>query len=93
MPLARSIIITDPVHQVMSFGTDERLRKLLKSVIDIDGDLARDAPLFSRGERHARSQLVADLLDDACSGGERAFREVPVWYDRYRRLLPFVNAV
>jgi HD superfamily phosphohydrolase len=34
MTVSRSVIITDPVHQVMSFGTDDRLRKVLKAVID-----------------------------------------------------------
>jgi HD superfamily phosphohydrolase len=34
MALRRSIVITDPVHQVMSFGTDDKFRRLLKGVID-----------------------------------------------------------
>ncbi len=34
MTASSSIIISDPVHQVMSFGTDDRLRSLLKAVID-----------------------------------------------------------
>jgi len=34
MALSRSIVITDPVHQVMSFGTDNKMRSLLKGVID-----------------------------------------------------------
>lgn len=34
MSVSSSIIITDPVHQVMSFGTDDRLRSLLKAVLD-----------------------------------------------------------
>jgi HD superfamily phosphohydrolase len=57
MTLGRSIIITDPVHQVMSFGTDDRLRIFLKSVIDTS--------IFQRLRRISQLSLAQNVSPGA----------------------------
>jgi uncharacterized protein len=53
----RSVIITDPVHQVMSFGTEPRLRKVLKKVID--------TPMFQRLRRISQLGLAQNVFPGA----------------------------
>jgi hypothetical protein len=57
MSVSRSIVITDPVHQVMSFGTDDRLRSLLKAVLD--------TPIFQRLRRISQLGLAQNVFPGA----------------------------
>jgi HD superfamily phosphohydrolase len=52
-----TIVITDPVHQVMSFGTDSKTRNLLKGVIDTS--------IFQRLRRISQLGLAQNVFPGA----------------------------